>query len=376
MNLDIRTLLFSILVTTFVSLIFLWAYNLKTRDKAIQIFIVSQGFAFFSYLFVVLRNYIPDVLSLVLGNLLLIVATGVESLAILQLIEINPNTVKKKFKYMGLFFIIVLLVFSVLKISTLPLVTIATIMLLSYPLIELHKKSKGDKVINLMAKIYIFTIFLLILRMVKVTSFSYTLESLKITHVYTMFVIGYLFVRIASTLGFILISKEKSDRELFYFAKYDNLTDLPNRRYFLEMINTALLNKKIKKKSCYFLLIDIDYFKSINDNYGHSFGDIILSEFGKLLKSHTTQNSFCCRYGGEEFAFFIQNVTEEEAKDFAESLRKKVDESQIHQVNFTISIGISSFQDNHEEIDELFRKVDSALYYSKNNGRNQVSIYV
>lgn len=168
---------------------------------------------------------------------------------------------------------------------------------------------------------------------------------------------------------------EIANEQVIYDLQHDYLTGIFNRNYFEKKL------KRILKQTDYgiFMLVDIDYFKHVNDQYGHLYGDQILKLLSKLMKEDLgVQN--CGRIGGDEFVAFLENAN----NDFSE-LNKKIIifkehwEKSIKKLNLpqpiSISIGIAYYPSHGTTIVQLLQKADSALYKSKNSGRNLITIY-
>ena len=141
-------------------------------------------------------------------------------------------------------------------------------------------------------------------------------------------------------------------------------------------MNRRGLNFTIEKKlsiNSFFsiLMIDVDFFKKINDTYGHEQGDLVLKCLAEIMQKNFRKNDVCCRYGGEEFIVLIPNVSKEEAYESAERFRKAVEQQFIENVGYiTISIGIAYWPESSEDISEVFRIADKHLYEAKISGRN------
>lgn len=161
-------------------------------------------------------------------------------------------------------------------------------------------------------------------------------------------------------------------------ASFDELSGLMNRRAFTNSCQTSL-NSGILSHDRYFLyMMDLDFFKKINDTYGHIGGDCIIEGFGDLLKQSFQGNDLSGRLGGEEFAVFLNAENQSAAYDRAEQFRKSVEAWHVmfqnHSLNVTVSIGIAEAC-QHDNIHDLLNKADKALYQSKETGRNRSSIY-
>jgi diguanylate cyclase (GGDEF)-like protein len=159
----------------------------------------------------------------------------------------------------------------------------------------------------------------------------------------------------------------------------DGLTGILSRRYFLERLKEELKRSKQFKYAFAFLMVDIDHFKECNDRYGHLVGDVILKEVAKIMKDTLRQIDLVCRYGGEEFSIILTETDKTGATFAAERIRQSVEARRIRaydeDLQITISIGISVFPSQGQDIQKLLEKADQALYQAKQTGRNKVCIY-
>lgn len=159
----------------------------------------------------------------------------------------------------------------------------------------------------------------------------------------------------------------------------DALTDLNNRRYFDDILGRLYSLDGIEDTAL--LLLDLDYFKEVNDTYGHQTGDNVLKKVAVLLKKHVRDTDLVARTGGEEFGVVLLGTTKARIMEIAERLRDviagtevQIDDGQSAPLIVTTSIGVCIMSDatNHEQ---LYQFADEALYTSKQNGRNQVTLY-
>ena len=173
--------------------------------------------------------------------------------------------------------------------------------------------------------------------------------------------------------------------EILKHATLDALTGFYNRRQMEERIKQETASAKRKKTPLCAIMIDIDYFKSVNDTYGHAAGDFILKTASKIIRSQLREYDIASRYGGEEFAIILPFTKQEEAVMVAERLRKAVESRIINienvntkndtrTIQITISLGIYSFKEN-DRPEDLLMKADKALYDAKETGRNKVIVY-
>ena len=149
------------------------------------------------------------------------------------------------------------------------------------------------------------------------------------------------------------------------------MTGLPNRRNLDEVLSVWSQESRLFS----LLVLDIDHFKSINDTYGHQVGDEILKMIAETLCTVVRKNDFCFRYGGEEFVLLLPDMDSLSAYNVAEKLREKVEKTSfIPGRTITVSIGLSEYPTQTNSVTELFGFADSALYTSKIEGRNRITV--
>jgi len=162
-------------------------------------------------------------------------------------------------------------------------------------------------------------------------------------------------------------------------ATTDGLTELNNHRHFQELLAKELERSRRYRRPLSLLLMDIDHFKSFNDTYGHPVGDLVLKEIAACIRKSIRINDIPARYGGEEFVVIIPETDEKGAMVIAERIRKTIESHIIksldRELRVTISLGCASFPTHSEVQAELIESSDKALYWSKEHGRNQVTIY-
>lgn len=171
---------------------------------------------------------------------------------------------------------------------------------------------------------------------------------------------------------------EAKNRELDLMSKTDYLTELANRRFMVTRLKEEIVNTEKTGKKFSILLCDIDYFKKINDTYGHEIGDLILKEVTLSIKKSVRECDLVSRWGGEEFLVLLIDTDIISAANIAEKIRDRVEEKAIMVNNMaiksTISIGVTEYI--HElSISQNINNADKALYQSKNDGRNRVTEY-
>ena len=158
-------------------------------------------------------------------------------------------------------------------------------------------------------------------------------------------------------------------------AHTDELTQLNNRRQFVHIAERRVLDAK--NPNCSLLLFDVDNFKKINDQYGHDIGDLVLKHIADISRSEMRIDDILARFGGEEFIALLTYTHLDHACQIAERLRQKIAQQTLvvnheQRIQFTVSIGVAEFHSNQNNLTGLIKAADIALYYAKQNGRNQV----
>ena len=175
-----------------------------------------------------------------------------------------------------------------------------------------------------------------------------------------------------------IVSKRKAYEKLEIANKTDLLTGMLNRRFLqMKLEQTfSMLSKSRRSEEAVLLFIDIDMFKSINDNFGHTVGDKVISMVSGQVMDCIRERDYAGRYGGEEFAVILNNLNAAQAMDIAERIRVKVRELEdctlLGQRKVSVSIGVSAFDDRFKSLNEWLNDADQALYEAKRSGRDQV----
>lgn len=162
-------------------------------------------------------------------------------------------------------------------------------------------------------------------------------------------------------------------------AVRDSLTGLYNRRYLDETLEREVSRARREGNPLALVMLDIDYFKRVNDTYGHQVGDEALRMLATTLLADVRTEDVACRYGGEEFLILLPNMPLETAIQRAEAWRQAIEELSValgnFHITFTISLGVAAYPEHGKTPDDLTRCADQALYRAKHEGRNQVSVF-
>lgn len=175
------------------------------------------------------------------------------------------------------------------------------------------------------------------------------------------------------------LEKLAAEREYFeQLSRVDGLTELYNHKFFHELLRAEIARSDRYKYNFSLLMIDIDDFKRINDNYGHQAGDTILKELASMFKSLVRKSDPVVRYGGEEFAIILSQTAKEHGRIFADRIVNGVATSKIKDIppseTLTISIGLAGYPDNASSREALIKRADEALYKAKSMGKNTLCV--
>jgi len=169
-----------------------------------------------------------------------------------------------------------------------------------------------------------------------------------------------------------ITEQKRLEQELEHAALRDSMTGLLNRRQFYNITEQTNPADLPAQQQFSLLLVDTDHFKNINDVFGHQKGDEVLISLSRMLEDCSRKDDYVFRWGGEEFVILLPRTTLEHALQIAETLRAAVAQITIPGLpRFTVSIGVARHNQG-ESIDDLFKRVDDALYRAKNDGRNKV----
>jgi diguanylate cyclase (GGDEF)-like protein len=166
-------------------------------------------------------------------------------------------------------------------------------------------------------------------------------------------------------------------RELEEIAVSDSLTGLPNRMYLELVAKVAISESKRKSEALSLIMIDMDHFKTVNDQFGHLAGDEVLRKLSATMKGCLRESDFICRWGGEEFVILLKGCDKTDAKSMAEKIRLAVEDAEVkyasHQITLTVSLGVSQWHED-EQFEQLINRADMALMKAKEMGRNRTVV--
>jgi len=172
------------------------------------------------------------------------------------------------------------------------------------------------------------------------------------------------------------LTYDKLQRE----ANTDGLTQCYNKKYFNKNCELEVKKSKVTGTPLSLILFDLDHFKSLNDNYGHDAGDFVLKEMSDILRKHAVRETdLFARYGGEEFVVLLPEINLKKAFEIAEKIRMTIESFKFiydkKELPVTCSIGVADYRRGVENGKDLFKRADTAVYKSKDNGRNMCSFF-
>ena len=181
-------------------------------------------------------------------------------------------------------------------------------------------------------------------------------------------------------LGKLSVTFNSMADKLEEIATRDGLTGLLNKKAILQVLDSELTRARRHDSTLGLMMLDLDYFKKINDTYGHQAGDTVLVTATKLIDKHVRGIDYIGRYGGEEIVIVLPDTSEMESVEIAERIRRSlastpIAASESDYVNITVSIGIAIFPMNGIDEDALLKNADQAMYHAKGEGRNRVVKY-
>ncbi|HHY0585789.1 TPA: diguanylate cyclase [Vibrio parahaemolyticus] len=175
------------------------------------------------------------------------------------------------------------------------------------------------------------------------------------------------------------IHLRETNQHLSEISRKDGLTGLFNRAFWEQSLKDEFAHLKVIDGPCSLVIFDIDHFKKVNDTYGHPTGDEVIRRTSALLRKTARSSDICGRFGGEEFTVLLPHTNQEQACDFAERLRKRIEQEIVKVedflINYTISIGVCEHKPYFESHTQWLKSADAALYRAKENGRNQTCLH-
>lgn len=380
LTLDVKTIFFSQVTINLILGLALWFSSLGRYQKSLNYFIglfIFQALTQFLYIF---RGILPDVVTIVLANTLLIASYNLGYLGYCKFFNRRVNN----------WFVItpivaVLVIFSV-YIGNFPVraISLGLISAIQYLIQFLLVASINEKAISRSKPIlllgYGLIIVLFSIRAIYIMANPTRVQSLLDPfwlNSLTLFatIPSILFI----ALGVLLMISDRLLEENRELATRDSLTHIFNRRTFSDLAVRELARAQRNERFTSLFMLDIDHFKVINDTYGHPIGDEALIHLVKIIKDSVRMQDLYGRWGGEEFVILLAETDADEARQIAERLRQRIADSTLvinnHTIKLTVSIGISTVTgSNMPGLECMIEQADKAMYEAKHAGRNCVKL--
>lgn len=240
---------------------------------------------------------------------------------------------------------------------------------------------RGSRVLRLMVIVLGLSVVVLGARAVELLSGSFGAEPIASPMLRTIyevlaFSVGYAVV-VVTTFGLLLLHRERADAELRQLAERDSLTGLLNRRTFLQLAGRRVQRARNDGEALTLMILDLDHFKRINDQFGHPAGDRVLCDFAEVMLNSLRRNDLVGRFGGEEFAVLLMGVDLSGGLVLSERLRTATERRWVEPegIRYTVSIGLAEL-DPYETsgLTSLISRADRALYRAKGEGRNRSAL--
>ncbi len=382
---DINSLFPTLFWGNAISLVFLIIYRQRSRllkEQHLTLFLIIARLCHMIYYLVASgRDILPDWLSVNIGNTLLLVGFFFEAQAILRVInESSPFTDR----LLRVILIITIIIFNAvefifplggIRITT---ASIGVVAIMALPVFRMLVSRDSSAFTKSTAMLYCIFLLLLLGRAVYgLQNQNAGILASNILHSVTF--LTQLLQLIISLPAYALILKNYADEALLLMATTDRVTGATNRHAFLEAAAAIYRNCKRYRIPFAVLFLDIDYFKRVNDSYGHAFGDTVLARLASIIDKCLRESDLSCRYGGEEFVVLLSRSDKETAERVAQRIMDEVNQAHFEEhpkLKFTVSIGVASGLSLLDRgFEAAIQSADEAMYRAKRAGRGRIEVF-
>ncbi|MEA5554458.1 GGDEF domain-containing protein [Anabaena cylindrica UHCC 0172] len=384
MTIDISTMSLMVSVASILqSITLIFLVFLANQYRGISIYAIGTILSALGFLIFPMRLFLSDKLLLLnvrfFGNLFIICAQIMYTIGIGKFIGKRINylffiALSSASCVIQFYFIYIKDDYYLRHFSIMLPIIIANLLAIHYLISNQDKSLLSSSVFT--SIIFLFYVIFSILRMIMVPLVQTTSlmqpNSINIITLWAIFLFDYL-----RNSGFIMIVNQRLHHDLHTLATTDFLTKALNRRAIENYLQYEITRFKRSEIPFSLILIDVDKFKLINDNYGHTFGDIVLQHLVNILNKSLRSQDLVSRWGGEEFLILLPNTNIESASVIANRLRITVEENPAADgmIYYTISLGVATFEKTYtNSLSSFFIALDQALYQAKKKGRNQIVI--
>lgn len=387
MTLDNRTLLFSLMMISGLIALSLALVSRGGSRDGMRVWAWAMGLEAVGWLLIAVRGAVPDFLSIVVANLFLVGAQALKLLAVYQFRGLPWPLWRCFWPLLAMLVLLSMLDYGDFRHRLVygSVIYIAQ-MLMLLDILRTDVESRKGRAWWLLFGATVAILPIMVLRAVAAflgaEPFATVPGGAAPNAVQLLLFVCVIALDILGSLGFILMEKERSDLELRALAMTDFLTKMLNRRAFTLRAEQEMAAARRTGAPLSLLLIDIDYFKIINDEYGHTAGDRVLAEVARVIGTCVRRQDTVGRYGGEEFGVLLPATDQAGALVLAEKLRQAVADATYDvgrgTISVTISIGVSTCPAPgfpcYVGIAALVTDADRALYQAKNEGRNRTAV--
>ncbi len=381
-TLDVKTMIGILflgnLALAFLTLRYYLYHKSDHEKKLIQRFGIAKTLQATAWLFLFLRGDISDIISVYFGNILLFISFYLDSLLVLRM---NKKTKMIWFRLQSALLALSIILFLVFEILLgtgnirIAMASLGVFCVLVIPYLLNITNNPGSRFEKFIGVINLFFLTLLLLRAVN-SLLNADINLLTNSFLQSLTFILLLLLMFVNGTGFLLIMYERSYELLKESSNLDPLTQIHNRRYFMNKAEAYYQRALRGQESLSFLFVDIDLFKKVNDIYGHLFGDEVLKIVAKVISESVRPVDLCCRFGGEEFLILLYKTNNEQAVLVGNRIRQTVENlvfEENREFKCTVSVGVySGLPDNNKNIQHFIDNADQALYRAKESGRNRV----
>ncbi len=382
-NLDVRTLFMILFSGNLVSVglicAFYWTAKTGRSWSSSRNLLLAKIFLAAGFFLMLLRDRIPPLFSVNLGNTLSLIGFYHEALAMSGILKETARAAV----FLRRTLVVCLVGFNGFEFAShspslrVVCASLGIFLILFMPCLRLFISPNSSLFKRLVGVLYLCVLVVLIPRaLYGLTSDVHVFSG---GYIQTLTHLAMASQLVFSLPAFLLLTKEDTDQVIEGMATTDMLTGLPNRYSFLDAAQRVFTRGGMSGDSVAILFMDVDFFKNINDTYGHNFGDNVLVSFGRAIRGCLRPADLCCRYGGEEFVVLLHKAETDVAVLVAERIRdaaSKLSFSESPGFRFTLSAGVAAgVPGGADNLDLFISRADAALYSAKRNGRNRVTTY-
>jgi diguanylate cyclase (GGDEF)-like protein len=385
MNLDIGTILFltSLITFTMGAILFVVSNSNPSQIKGVKEWAWSCVLQGIAWVLIAERGQIDDFSSTVLANTILAAVVAMQFRAILRFKERNSYGWQLFIPTVLTFISLSYFTFGnpnlIFRTTIVTLVCMSFCMLSGYFLIfrQRHPINFSEWLLSL---VFFSISFILLVRYIYIWLYDAAIVNLYTENQMQSIIFSTICIAdILLTFSFAMMLNERFREEILRLAKIDPLTEVYNRAAMEQMYKNELRRASRYKSPISLLMLDLDFFKVINDTYGHQVGDKTLKFFVKAIREQLRTTDILSRYGGEEFALLLPDSDSLGAEVAAERVRRSLEKTEIvaggYTFYITVSIGVADYLFGEDNLEKLVNRADTALYRAKQSGRNRVVVF-